>query len=169
MTQAAVGISTERNTVRAALAAAARAAEGLGGHRTDWCVVFASAEHREHLPALVRSVSGALETPYVVGCSATGVLAVGREIDDEPVVGLLAVSSERLRATPFLFHDEGDGGLTAGIRLGQRFAASRGSEDLLLVLPDPFSVRPDHLLRAVDAVLGPVPAVGGAPSAAYPR
>jgi small ligand-binding sensory domain FIST len=104
----------------------------------------------------------------VIGCSTSGVICPGREIDEGPVIGLIAVSSEALRATPIFFHDGGDHGLTAGIRLGQRLAASRSTDDLLLLLPDPFHLRPDHLLRAVDAVLGPVSVVGGAPSATPP-
>lgn len=165
MIQAAVGVSTERNTARAALEAAAQVVEGLDGRGADWCVAFVSAEHREHLTALTESLSGALETPYVAGCSAAGVLVGDRDYENGPVLGVLAVGSDQLLATPFLFHDEGDHGLTAGVRLGQRFAGSRGSDDLLLVWPDPFSVRPDRLLQSVDAVLGGVPIVGGAASA----
>jgi small ligand-binding sensory domain FIST len=104
----------------------------------------------------------------VIGCSASGVLCPAREIDSGAFLGLIAVASDDLRITPFLFRDEGDQGLTAGIRLGQRLTATRSAADLLLVMPDPFSIRPDHLLRAIDAVLGPVPVVGGAPSAAPP-
>jgi small ligand-binding sensory domain FIST len=164
MIRAAVGVSTERNTARAALEAAAQVIEGLDGLGADWCVAFVSDEHRHHLTALTESLSGALETPYVAGCSAAGVLVGDREYESGPVLGILAVSSDQLRATPFMFHDEGDHGLTAGVRMGQRLAESRGSDDLLLVWPDPFNVRPDRLLQSVDAVLGAVPVVGGAAS-----
>ena len=165
MIQAAVGVSTDRNTARAALEAAAQVVEGLEGHGADWCVAFVSSEHREHLTALTESLSGALDTPYIVGCSAAGVLVGDREYENGPVLGVLGVRSDQLLATPFMFHDEGDHGLTAGVRLGQRLAGSRGSDDLMLVWPDPFNVRPDRLLQSVDAVLGAVPVVGGAASA----
>ena len=166
MIRAAVGVSTEASATRAALECARQAQAGLGGSEADWCVAFVSAAHRADLPALVETVSRALGTPYVAGCSAAGVLAGEREVEGGAVVGLLAVASDQVRATPFLFHDEGDRGLTAGIRLGQRLSASRGTGDLLLVWPDPFHVRPDRLLQSVDAVLGPVPVVGGAASTA---
>ena len=73
--------------------------------------------------------------------------------------------SDQLRATPFLFRDAGDHGLTAGTRLGQRMVGSRDSGDLLVVWPDPYHVRPDRLLTGLDALLPGLPVVGGAASA----
>jgi small ligand-binding sensory domain FIST len=64
-----------------------------------------------------------------------------------------------------LFHDDGDQGLTAGLRVGQRLTASRNSDDLLLVWPDPYRIRPDCLLQGIDATLGNVPVAGAAASA----
>jgi small ligand-binding sensory domain FIST len=55
--------------------------------------------------------------------------------------------------------------MTAGVRLGQRLLNSRDTDDMLLVWPDAFHVRPDRLLQGLDAVLGQVPVVGGAASA----
>jgi small ligand-binding sensory domain FIST len=164
MIRAAVGISTETNSARAALEVSRQVADTLDGQNPNWCIAFVSAEHRDNVRVIVETVSGALGTPYVAGCSASGVFAAEQEIEQGPAVGVLAVASDQLAATPFLFHDEGDHGLTAGIRLGQRLAGSRGSEDLLLVWPDPFKVRPDRLLQSLDALLGGVPVVGGAAS-----
>lgn len=164
MMQASVGISTESNAARAGLDAARQVVEGLGGAHPDWCVAFATAEHRENLDALLPALAGGAGTPYVVGCSASGILGAGREVERGPALGLLGVRSDQLRATPFLFRDEGDQGLTASVRLGQRLVSSRNTDDLLLVWPDPYHVRPDRLLQGLDAVLGEVPVVGGAAS-----
>jgi small ligand-binding sensory domain FIST len=70
-----------------------------------------------------------------------------------------------IRATPFLFHEDGNHGMGAGVRIGQRLMHSRGSQDLILVWPDPFKIRPDRLLQALDATLDGVPVAGGAASA----
>lgn len=164
MIRAAVAKSTEPNSARAALAVAREVTQALDGRQVDWCVAFVTGEHAQTLPALLESLSGALETPYVVGCSATGVLVPGWETEQGPALGVLAVSSDQIRATPFIFSDEGDRGMTAGVRLGQRLLSSRDSDDLLLVWPDPFHVRPDRLLQSLDAVLGGIPVVGGAAS-----
>ena len=117
MIRAAVGISDNANAARAAIEAAEQALDGLEGARPAWGVAFVSPRHRAHLDALLGALAGKLETPYVAGCSASGVLAAGREVEDGPVIGLLAVASDQLRGTPFLFHDEGDQGMTAGLRL----------------------------------------------------
>jgi small ligand-binding sensory domain FIST len=164
MIRAAVGLSTETNSARAALEAARQASQELGGQSADWGVVFATSEHAEHLETMLGTLSEALGTPYIAGCSASGVLTPGAEIEDGAALGVLAVASDQIRATPFLFHDTGDHGLTAGVRLGQRLVNSHGSDDLLLVWPDPMHVRPDRLLQSIDAVLGGIPVVGGAAS-----
>jgi small ligand-binding sensory domain FIST len=164
MIQAGVGISSDENAARAALEAAQQVIAALDGNNPDWCVAFVTSEYRESLPTLLESISGATGTPYVVGSSASGVLAADRELEHGPALGVLGVRSDQLRATPFLFHDEGDQGMTASVRLGQRLVNSRHSDDLLLVWPDPFHVRPDRLLQGLDAVLGSVPVVGGAAS-----
>jgi len=116
------------------------------------------------MPLLLGALSAATGTPYVVGCSAAGVLAGDEEVEEGPAVGVLAVVSDRMRGTPFLFHDDGDQGLTAGIRIGQRLMGSRGTGDLVLIWPDPFHVRGDRLLQGLDATLNGVPVAGGAAS-----
>lgn len=164
MIRAGIGLSTDRRSTHAANEAAEMALASLDGATPDWCVVFATVEHGEHLPSLLSSLAQAAGTPYIAGCSAAGVIAAGREVEAGPALAMLAVASDRLRGTPFLFHDDGDEGLTAGIRIGQRFTASQGTRDLLLAWPDPYHVRPDRLLQGIDAALGPVPVAGGAAS-----
>jgi small ligand-binding sensory domain FIST len=164
MIHAAVGVSSHTNTARAALDAAQQVLQQLGENTPDWCVVFVTDEHLEFLESMQQSLTQALGTPYVVGCSVAGVLAAGEEIEAGPALGVLAVHSDQLRATPFLFRDTGDHGLTAATRLGQRMAGSRNSGDLLVVWPDPYHVRPDRLLTGLDAILPGLPVVGGAAS-----
>nr|NIM62498.1 hypothetical protein [Acidobacteriota bacterium]NIQ84864.1 hypothetical protein [Acidobacteriota bacterium] len=147
-----------------ALEAAAQVRDRLGELRPDWCVVFATDEHTGFVDSMRESLTESLGTPYVVGCSAAGVLADGEEFEQGPALGILAVRSDRIRATPFCFRDTGDHGMTAATRLGQRMVGSRDSGDLLVVWPDPFNVRPNRLLAGLDTVLPGLPVVGGAAS-----
>jgi small ligand-binding sensory domain FIST len=133
----------------------------------DFCVAFLTAEHGPRLESVLQTLAEATRTPYVVGCSAAGVLAEGREVESGPSVAVLAVRSERVRATPFLFTDDGDQGLSAGLRVGQRLASSRNTEDLVLVWPDPHRIRPDCLLQGIDATLGKISVAGAAASARH--
>jgi small ligand-binding sensory domain FIST len=165
MIRGGVGLSTRPQAVEAAREAVERSVSQLDGARPDWCVAFATSGYASELDAMLETLSQAAGTPYVVGCSAAGVVAEGREIEGGPALGVLTVASDTIRATPFLFHDDGDQGLTAGIRLGQRLMGSRGTSDLVLVWPDPYRVRPDRLLQGMDATLGKIPVAGGAASA----
>jgi len=164
MIQAATGLSTRTHSVQAAVEASRQARTDLGGAAPDWCVAFVSAHHESSLPALLGALSENLGTPYIVGCSAAGVLARGKEIETGPAVGILAVASDQLRATPFLFEDVGDSGLTAGTRLGQRLISSRASDDLVLLWHDPRHIHPQRLLESLDATLGALPVAGAAAS-----
>lgn len=168
MILAGAGLSNNSSTVAAAAEAAEKAVASLPEGRADFTVVFATAEHGDAIPDFLAAVGEVCKTPYVVGCSAAGVLVGDREIEDGPAIGVLAVRSDAIRGTPFLFQDKGDGGLTAGLHAGQRLLNSRGSDDLVLVWPDPHAVRPDRLLQGLDAALGPVPVAGGAASSAPP-
>jgi small ligand-binding sensory domain FIST len=162
MIQAATGLSTLSHSVQAAVEVSRQARADLEGSTPDWCVAFVTAHHESSLPALLGALSENLGTPYVVGCSAAGVLARGEEIESGPAVGILAVSSDQLRATPFLFEDVGDRGLTAGTRLGQRLISSRATDDLVLLWHDPHHIHPRSLLQGLDATLGALPVAGAA-------
>jgi small ligand-binding sensory domain FIST len=163
MLKAGVGLSTATDGAFAAAEAVERAAMSLG-ERPDLCIAFVTGDHADDLPDILSTLTAGSGTPYVVGCSAAGVVAEGREIEDEPAVGVLALASDSMQATPFLFRDTGDQGLTAGIHLGQRLIGSRGSDDLLLVWPDPYRMHPGRLLHGLDATLGGVAVAGGASS-----
>ena len=162
---AGAGLSTQSNSEHAAIEASQRALRPLGGRRPDFCVAFIAAEHAPALDEVLDALSRTTGTPYVVGCSAAGILAEGREVESGPSLGVMAVASDKILATPFLFHDDGDHGLTAGLRLGQRFLTSKNSDDLVLIWSDPHSIRPDRLLHGLDATLGNVPVAGAASSA----
>lgn len=163
MLKAGVGLSTGSDGAFAAAEAVERAALSLG-ERPDLCIAFVTGDHADDLPDILATLQTGSGTPYVVGCSAAGVVAEGREVEDEPAVGVLALASDAMRATPFLFRDAGDQGLSAGIHLGQRLVGSRGQDDLVLVWPDPYRMHPGRLLHGLDATLGGVPVAGGAAS-----
>jgi len=166
MILAGVGLSEERRSADAAAAAASAAIEPLAGRRPDWCVAFVTGDHAGRMPSLLAALANAAGTPYVAGCSAAGVMAGAREVEGGSAVAVLAVASDTIRGTPFLFHDDGDHGLTAGTRIGQRLSTSRGTDDLVLLWPDPLQIRPDRLLQGIGAALGPICAAGGAASIA---
>lgn len=168
MIRAGIGFSPERDVLRAAEEAVGQARAGLDGLVPDWCLVFATGEFEEDAALLLGKISGEAGTPYVVGCSAAGVMAGGTEVESGPALAVMVVASDSLRATPFCFCDTEDWGYTAGVRIGERLTTSRGTDDLILVWPDPFRIRPDHLLRGIHESLEGVPVAGGAASTSRP-
>jgi small ligand-binding sensory domain FIST len=154
MIRAGVGLSTAREP-RSAAAEAARAALA-GADRADAALLFATpgfAGMRELLEAAV----SCLGTPAVVGASAQGVMAGGVDCEDRPAVAILALSG--LEAVPFLLGElSGDEG-SAGEEIAARLGEPR-PEDLVVLLPDPGSIRPEPLIRGVTESLGPACVVG---------
>ncbi len=163
-TRAAVALSTSADGARAALEAARTISRGLDGHDPHWCVAFATPDHRPSLPALLDTLMSALGTPYVAGGSAAGILVPGGEVRQGPALGVLAVRSASIRATPFLFAGSADGGVEAGTQIGRRLSRARTGEDLICLWSDPRRGRAGRVLRGLQEALGPVTAVGGVPS-----
>lgn len=167
MIRAGAGLSSSPDPLRAVDQATARARAGLGGSRADFAVAFVSGDHHPSAAMVLARLAAAAGTPYVVGCSAAGVLADGVELETGPAIGVLLVASPSLRATPFLFDGE-DLGYSTGRKVGERLVGSRRSRDLILTWPDPFHVRPDRLLRGLSETLGDVAVTGGACSSRLP-
>ncbi len=168
MIRAGAGFSRSADPVAAATEAVAAARGHLGGADADWCLAFSTGELLASPESVLATLAAAAGTPYVVGCSAAGVLAAGEEVEHGPALGVLLVAGDRMRATPFLFSADEDRGLTTGQRVGERLLGSRRSRDLVLVWPDPFHVRPDRLLGGIAQSLGDVPVAGAAASNGTP-
>ncbi len=169
MIRAGVGFSAAPDPARAAEEAARQALRGLEGLAPQGCVAFLTAHHAAHLDRALQAMQAASGTPYVVGCSTAAVLGPGREMDEGPALGLLALWSDRLRFTPLLFGGEPnpDAGALA-FEVGVRVGASRGRGDLLLLWPGPYRIPAARFLEALGALLGPV-AVAGAEPPLLPR
>lgn len=169
MTQAAVGFSAAADPSRAVEEAVGQARERLGGATPDWCIAFLTSDYRGHTPVVLARLSYLAGTPYVAGCSAAGVLTDEHESEGGPALGVLLVRSDSLRATPFLFDGDDERGYDTGQRIGERFATSREADDLVMVWPDPYHVRPDRLLRGLGDALDGVPVAGAAAAGTDPE
>jgi dipeptide/tripeptide permease len=72
-----VGLSTERDSARAAAEAAAVALRSGGLERADCLLVFATTPHGPGFTRVTRTAGEVCGTRQIVGCSAAGVLAGG--------------------------------------------------------------------------------------------
>jgi small ligand-binding sensory domain FIST len=161
-TLAGAGLSRQTESRRAAQDAARLALEQAGTDRADWGVLFATTTpHRPHFAGLLAAVQETLGTPTISGCSGYGVLTGREEAEGEPGVAVLAVRSTTITAEPLIGPEGDDHGLSSAREIGRRIAGRNG---LLLLMPDPFSLRPDAVLEAIGRAAPGTQAIGAASS-----
>ncbi len=154
--RAGAGISTAVS-VREAVEAAAEAALA-DGLQPDSALLFVGAGVANEIPELLDAAVGCLGTEAIVGASGTGVLAAGREIENENAVAILAQAG--LEAKPFLVSDLAGDEAIAGAEIASLLGGPPRAEDLIVLLPDPAAVRSDALLEGVCRELSPARVVG---------
>lgn len=164
MIKAGVGQSLSENSHEAAREAASQAMERGGLTKADWVLVFSTFPHRSCYKDILKSVCKITQTTNVAGCSAIGMLTNFGEVEGSPGVAVLAVSSYSVRADSFLIRNTEDGGMKAGIEIGERMAPYKVKNALLTLLPDPFYIQPELLSRGIESQLGNIPIVGASAS-----
>ncbi len=164
MIKVGVGHSVNEISADAAREAAKQAMERGNISKADWAVVFSTFPHRLGYKEILKAVSEITGTTNIAGCSGIGVLTNYGEIEGGPGVAVLSVSSDEMKTTTFLAHRTDDGGVKAGIEIGERMIPLKGKNALLAVLPDPFHIHPELLLRGIESRLGDVPIVGASAS-----
>lgn len=164
MIKAGVGQSLSENSHEAAREAASQAMERGGLTTADWVLVFSTFPHRSCYKDILKSVCKITQTTNVAGCSAIGMLTNFGEVEGSPGVAVLAVSSDSVRADSFLIRNTEDGGMKAGIEIGERMAPYKVKNALLTLLPDPFYIQPELLSRGIESQLGNIPIVGASAS-----
>src|SRR5215467_12611201 len=101
MLQAGVGLSTQKDTRKAAREAAQTALSRTGSSTADFALVFATAGHGPGYSLLLRTIQQITHATHVVGCSAGGVLATDGEIERASGVAVLAVHADTFTASRF--------------------------------------------------------------------
>jgi small ligand-binding sensory domain FIST len=161
-TQAGVGLSRKANSRQAAREAGRAALERAGVERADWGLVFATTTpHRPHFADMLAATQETLGTQTISGCSAYGVLTGSEEAEGEAAVSILAVRSSTITAEPLIGPKGEDRGISAAREIGRRVAGRGG---LLLLMPDPFSLRPDGIVEVIDRTAPGIAAIGAAAS-----
>jgi small ligand-binding sensory domain FIST len=136
----AVGLSTQPDARVAAAEAAMVAREPLLTDAPTLAVIITSPHHAAQAHAILDVVQGVANPDGLIGCVAEGVVANGREVEDEPAVAVWLAALPQPAET---FHMEFVRTRTGGIFAGYRF--DRDSTDLHLLLPNPHTF-PTYLL-----------------------
>jgi len=164
MIKAGVGYSLSENSGQAAKEAATQAIETGNIAKADFAVVFCTFPHRGGYKEILKSVCQITGTMNVAGCSGIGVLTNYGEVEAKPGIAVLAVSSDEMQTTSFLVNHTDDGGMKAGLEIGGRLIPIKGENALLTILPDPYHIHPELLLRGIESRIGEIPIVGASAS-----
>jgi small ligand-binding sensory domain FIST len=146
-----------------ALALALEGALGpLGGQPPDLLLLFASAAFAPSYPDLLAEAAERSGARELAGCSASGVIAGDRELEDQPAMAALALclpAGASLGVRRVLPDELGDAEPPGAwpTRLGLRPSACTG----LILLADPFSVDVLDVVAGLQRDYPGVPLVGG--------
>lgn len=126
----------------------------------DVIFVFASASFDTDLPSIAEAVWHHGGSMIVVGCSSSGVIGRGAEMETEPAISLLSLSLPGAVLRPVRFTqsmlDDSQGGTLAD-RIGVDPALVNG----WIVMADPFRMDGAALVDQLNAAYPGLPAIGG--------
>jgi small ligand-binding sensory domain FIST len=127
----------------------------LNGEAPDLLVLFVSAVYAEDYAEVLAAAAQRSGAREITGCSASGVIAMEREVEDEPGIALLAM---RLPAGALLtVRKAPEDRLATAPWLGMASGECKG----LIVLADPFTTDALALIEALERDHPGVPIVGG--------
>lgn len=160
MLRAGVGLSTERDSGRAAASAAGTALRCAGLDDARVALVFATSSHGPGFTRVTRAVSETCGTRDVVGCSAAGVLAAEDEVEGGHGVAVLALGGEVSARRFFVPLSRGNpASIATEIATTVRADAVPGS--LLILFTDAYNVDSELVLAQLGRLLPDVRIVGG--------
>jgi small ligand-binding sensory domain FIST len=150
------GLSSDRDPVSGAAAAAREAGRALGGAEADLAIVFASGAHLAEPEQLLATIAAELAPAALVGCGAGGVLGGARELEAGTGVAVWAAALDGGEARAFhaTVRGEEDVGVLEGL-------PEIGVEDALILLSDPYSFPTDAVLDGIAEAAPGVPVLGG--------
>jgi len=157
-----VGLSTDRDSARAAADAATAAMRSAGVPRADVLLVFATTAHGPGFTAVTRTAGEVCGTKEVVGCSAAGVLADDQEVEAGPAVAVLAMAGGL--ASRRFFVPLARGSERIADEVADAVGDLDGRDRLLLLFTDSYNVHPEPLLAGLRRRLPGVTVVGGGAS-----
>src|SRR5262245_5463167 len=161
MLRAGVGLSTERDSGRAAAEAAAMALRACSSQRADLVLVFATTAHGPGFTSVTRTVGEVCGTRQIVGCSAAGVLSGEAEVENAPGVAVLALQGQLTARRFFVPFSPREGERVAD---DVADAVGEPAPGVLVLFADCYNLDPEPLLRGLARRLPGVPVVGGGAS-----
>lgn len=155
------GISGAVNASEAADAVCSQVLEQLGGEPCDLACLFASTIYRASWPSLLARLHERLRPRALIGCSGSGIIGGGQELEWVPAVSLVAASLPGVKLFPFaVTPDELEDSSPGGFWV-DKIGASPAAQPVLLLAADPFTCNPVKLVEELNATYRARPIIGG--------
>ncbi len=135
--------------------AAAYARDELAGEAPSLAVLLGSRSHTGTAADVLHAVQEMVEPPALIGCIAQAIVAGRHEMENEPAVGVWLASGLAAETFQLDFVRTGSGGLLTGYRF------DRATQDMHLLLPDPYTVPSNLLVEHLNTGLPGKTVVGG--------
>jgi small ligand-binding sensory domain FIST len=158
--RAGVGYSTAADSAVAADEAASQALAQAGLRVADGAICFAGSKYSASFRPLMRAVAERTQTAQVAGCSASGVIAGGREIEGGAAVAVLAVGGGITAQRIFVPSLKGRP-QEAAAEVAAAARPALGRTNLLCLFPDSYNLEPEPFLDTLARELPQAVVVGG--------
>ena len=157
----ASGISDAANADDALTAACAQIRAQLGAAPCDLACVFASTIYRTGWPAWLQRLHDELRPRVLIGCSGSGIIGGGQELEWVPAVSITAAHLPGVRLYPFsVAPEELEQSAPGGFWI-DKIGASPDTHPVFVLVADPYTVDPARLLGDLNATYRTRPIIGG--------
>lgn len=159
---------SEKPTVEEAIRECASKIHAALDEPSDLCVVFLSQHYQADYDDAPKLLDRLLKPKHLIGCSAGGVIAAGREVEHKPGLAVLAAKLPDVAITPFHLGMDAlpDDDAPPGAWAKAVGVADRKARAHFVILADPFSFNPEDLVRGLDYAFPQAVKVGGLASGA---
>jgi len=134
----------------------------LDGQRPDLAVVFISSHHTPSYFTAPEVLAEALGAKVLIGCSAAGVIGGGQEVERRPGIAISAAVLPGVELSPFHLNQDELPSPDAGPEAWHDLLGIQPADcPAIMLLPDPFTLRSDHLLAGLDFAYPSAVKIGG--------
>ncbi|MDA0596337.1 MAG: FIST C-terminal domain-containing protein [Chloroflexi bacterium] len=134
----------------------------LDGQHPDLAVVFISSHHMPSYVVAPELLAEKLGAKVLIGCSAAGVIGGGQEVERRPGIAISAAILPGVGLSPFHLNQDELPSQDAGPEEWQALLGIRAEDcPAIMLLPDPFTLRSDHLLAGLDFAYPSTVKIGG--------
>lgn len=140
---------------------------GLKGASPDLCFVFVSPHFLDHYEKISKTLSSRLKSRVLFGCTASGIIGEGKEIEHRPALSLTAALLPDVEIRAFHLSDEELPDLDASPKTWRdKIGVPSEPAPQFILLADPFTIRIEEAVMGFDYAFPASPKIGGLASGA---